>query len=138
MAEGSLLHNKRVLIIDDNADNIQVLRVVLRQNGAQPIVAWWTKEEIGKIMEHWPIDIILLDLMLPGWRNGYDVAEQLRAMPEFSGIPIVAVSARDPSESIPLAREKGFDGFIAKPIDSDRLPTLLDAVLRGEQIWMTE
>jgi two-component system chemotaxis sensor kinase CheA len=135
MSDG--LRGKRILIMDDNVQNITVLRTLLQHRGATVIVGWWTKEEVSKIEAQFPLDLILLDLMLPGWRTGYDVFDQIRRMPEFQKVPIVAISAQDTSLAVPATRDKGFNGFISKPIDTDALPGLLEAVLRGETVWHT-
>jgi len=79
--------------------------------------------------------MILLDLMLARGNNGYDFFQAIRALPQFTYTPIVAVSATDASKGIPRAQADGFSGFIAKPIDSDLFPQQLAHILQGRAIW---
>ncbi|MBZ0284034.1 MAG: response regulator [Anaerolineae bacterium] len=81
------------------------------------------------------IDLIILDLMLADGISGFDIYDQIRAVPKYDHVPIVAVSAMDPAIAMPKVRAKGFAGFIAKPIDNHQFPNQLFAVFKGEQVW---
>ena len=76
-----------------------------------------------------------LDLMLKDNVSGFDLYDEIRSLPKYADVPIVAVSAIDPSIAIPKTRAKGFSGFIAKPIDSHLFAKQIAALLEGEQIW---
>jgi CheY-like chemotaxis protein len=79
--------------------------------------------------------MIILDLTLPRGVSGYDIYDEIRAMPQFDKVPIVAVSATDPVIGIPKAKLKGFSGFIAKPIDDVHFPRQLAKIMGGETVW---
>ena len=67
---------------------------------------------------------------------GYDIFNEIRTtMPEFAHIPIIAVSASEPSFAIPQTRKMGFSGFIGKPISKQLFPVQLSKILDGEQVW---
>ena len=129
------LAGKRICVIDDKADNIFILLMLLKQLGASGVVVWWSQDQVRKIVRELPLDAILLDLMLPGARSGYAVIQELRSVPGLENIPIVAVSAADAATALPKARELGFDGFISKPIDSDAFPEQLQSILNGDPVW---
>lgn len=135
MRNSKLLDGKRIYIVEDNSDNIYILLTILRMHGASVEVDWWAKGESFKILKALPIDIILLDLMLPDKRTGFDVFQEIHAMPELASVPIVAVSAADASVAVPKARTLGFSGFIKKPVDDDLFPKQLKTILEGNQVW---
>ena len=73
--------------------------------------------------------------MLPDHVTGYDVFKAIRQNPDFNHIPIVALSAADPSIEMPKARAMGFSGFISKPINLRDFPEQITALIEGEIIW---
>ena len=76
--------------------------------------------------------------MLPNGRSGFDVFDELRNMPELDDVPIVAVSAADASIAMPEAQEKGFSGYISKPVDFNLFHEQIAAVIAGEEVWIAE
>lgn len=129
------LKGKRICVIDDQADNVYILLMMLKQHGATGIVTWWSEGQIKQIKQHLPIDAILLDLMFPGHRTGFDVIAEIRAIPGLEAVPIAAVSAADAAVAMAQARECGFDGFISKPIDAAQFPLQLKKILAGQPVW---
>ncbi len=89
------------------------------------------------LLKSLPIDLILMDLMLPKKVQGFDLVDQVRQIPELAAIPIVVVSAADPDVAMPLARQKGLAGFISKPITPHVVNHLAD-VLNGNQVWIAD
>jgi CheY-like chemotaxis protein len=135
-----LLRGKRVYMVEDNAENITVMQRILRMHGAIVFIDWFAGTEGAKvILKDLPIDLVILDLMLSGVRarSGFDIFDQIRLLPELKTIPIVAVSAADPSIALVKARDKGFAGFICKPVDYDRFPQQINDLIGGKQIWET-
>ena len=130
-----ILKNKRVFMVEDHAGNMAIMMTLLQQQGATVKHDRWGKQSVEKLINFAPVDIILLDLMISDQISGYDIFDQIRQLKEFDNIPIVAVSASDPSSAIPKTRNKGFAAFIAKPIDIDRFPNQLATVLDGEAVW---
>jgi CheY-like chemotaxis protein len=130
-----LLKNKRVFIVEDNLANRKITQMLLEKHGAQVAFERWGRETCRLLEGFAPVDIILLDLMFPDNITGYDVYDAIRALPKFAEVPIVAVSASDSAVAIPMTRDKGFAGFIAKPIDFFMFPQQVAAMIRGEHIW---
>jgi CheY-like chemotaxis protein len=81
------------------------------------------------------VDIILLDLMLAKGISGFDIYDEIRALPQVATLPMIAVSAMDSAIAVPQVRRKGINVFIAKPIDRETVPAQVAQVLAGEQVW---
>jgi DNA-binding NarL/FixJ family response regulator len=80
-------------------------------------------------------DLIILDLMLSRGISGFDIFQEIRTMPEYDQVPIIAVSASEPAVAIPKARKLGFSGFISKPVDEELFANQIERVIAGELIW---
>jgi CheY-like chemotaxis protein len=130
-----LLGDKRIFVVEDQVDNRAIVRILLEQNGAKVDFDRWGNDTIRRLHSFAPVDIILLDLMFPNRFTGYDIFDQIRAVSSYANVPIVAVSAADPSEAIPKTKSKGFAGFIAKPIDYDLFPLQIVQLLNLEPVW---
>jgi CheY-like chemotaxis protein len=131
-----LLTDKRIFIIEDNIDNRVIIQVLLEQNGAQTAFErWGGADSIRRLHEFSPVDLVLLDLMFPNQVTGYDVFDRIRREAAFTQVPVVAVSASDPTTELPRARAKGFAGFIAKPVDYDLFPRQLVKIMNREPVW---
>lgn len=122
--------------MEDDPINYSVILTILRQHGAILTHDYWGDTTLSRLKNHpFPLDLILLDLMLPGQATGYDVFDAIRALPELDNVPIVAVSAADPDVEMPRARAKGFSGYISKPINRRHFPEQLVQILAGETFW---
>ncbi len=130
-----LLANKRIFIVEDNLANRAIEQMILERNGAKTAIERYGTDTISRLQAFAPVDIIIMDLMLPNGVSGFDVTDEIRQRPEFADVPVVAVSASDPAETMPTARKKGFAGFISKPIDFDQFPKQIARILDGENVW---
>ncbi len=108
---------RKILVIEDNEQNLYLIRYILEDCGYEVFSAAEGKEGIVLAASLKP-DLILLDIQLP-IMNGYDVARSLRENPDLAATPIVAVT----SYAMPGDKEKalaaGCSGYIEKPIDPD-------------------
>ena len=131
-----LLRDKRIFVVEDNGANSSVMRMLLEWQGAKVTIERWGGDQTLQLLRDFaPVDVILLDLMLPNNITGYDVFDRIRTLPDFDDVPILAVSAMDASVAIPKARGRGFAGFIAKPIDYDLFPRQIIDALAGKAVW---
>lgn len=130
-----VLQGKRILIVEDDALNRLVFRLALTSAGATVEFDGGGINTLIFLQSRLPADLILLDLMLPRGQSGYELFQEIRALPLYARIPIVAVSATDPAQGAVRAWTLGFRGFIAKPIDADLLPRDLAQVLQGNSVW---
>jgi CheY-like chemotaxis protein len=132
-----LLKNRRIFIVEDNAAYIAIASIYLRYEGAIVESERWGRNVPDAILKQLPIDVILLDLILSRNTSGFDIFDQIRRVPQLTTIPIIAVSAADPDVAMPQARQKGFSGFISKPISASIVKHVA-AVLEGKDVWKTD
>jgi CheY-like chemotaxis protein len=130
-----ILKNKHLFIVEDNPANRVVYQIMMMRNGAKVTFDRWGQDTLAKMKQSGTIHLIILDLMLPKGNSGFDIFDDIRAVSEYSEIPIVAVSASDPASAIPKAQQLGFSGFIAKPINDDIFPDQMLRLMAGEKIW---
>ncbi len=130
-----LLNNKMIFIVEDNIQNRVIFQVGLVVHGAKIEFERWGKDTLERLEAVREVDLIILDLMLPGGASGYTIFEEIRALPKYQNIPIIAVSAADPTIALPKTRSMGFSGFIAKPIDDMLFPRQIADVIAGKAIW---
>ncbi|MBC8098880.1 MAG: response regulator [Armatimonadetes bacterium] len=131
------LRTKRIFIIEDQPANFAVVKHLLEMQGATVQFSRWGTDALHRMSDFAPIDLVLLDLMFPRNVSGYDLFDEIRQHPDFATVPIVAVSASDPTDTIPKVRAKGFNGFIAKPIDYEQFPKQVERVLKHQEVWIT-
>lgn len=125
-----------VLVIEDDANNLLIATDLLRMMGIYYVNSRASGRQGLKLAESMPqVDLILLDIQLP-YEDGYEVLKQIRGNPKLQTTRVVAVTASILPEDERKAREAGFDGFIGKPLDFDRFPRQVQAILDGEEVWM--
>lgn len=131
------LQGKYIFIVEDNMNNRVIYQILMARNAARVEFDRWGRDTIQRMKGFKKFDIIILDLMLPSGESGFDIHDKIRANSQFDDIPIVAVSAADPSTAIPKAQQLGFSGFISKPINDDLFPDQLARIIAGEKVWAT-
>jgi PAS domain S-box-containing protein len=114
---------RRILVVDDNADAVNSLAMVLRRMGHDIHTAQDGLEAVHAAATFRP-EVILLDIGLPKM-NGYDVAQQIRQQPWDKKVAIIAVSGWGQEEDKRRALEAGFDHHLTKPVDPAALSRLL-------------
>ena len=104
---------KKVLIIEDNNDNREVIRTVLMHYGYEVVEAVNGEEGLEKARQE-KLDIILMDLSLPKM-DGWEATRRLKADDELKDIPVIAITAHAMSGDEEKAMKHGCDGYLAKP-----------------------
>jgi CheY-like chemotaxis protein len=122
------LSGSRVLIADDNDQNRELLDAYLANENYQILMARDGEETLQVVREQQP-DLILLDIMMPRM-SGYEVCEQLKADSEFSGIPVLIVTALNEMGDIEKAVAAGCDDFLTKPVNQLELKTRVRSLLK--------
>jgi two-component system, OmpR family, response regulator MtrA len=115
----------KVLIVDDDAALAEMLTIVLRNEGFEPVVCPTGDRALPLLREHRP-ELVLLDLMLPG-KDGIDVCREIRAE---SGVPIVMLTAKNDTVDVVLGLESGADDYIVKPFKPKELVARIRARMR--------
>jgi CheY-like chemotaxis protein len=108
-------HPARILIVDDERDNRELLEIILTSEGFVIQTAASGEEALDAVTTQTP-DLILLDVMMPGM-NGYDVVTKIKGDIATKSIPVIMVSALNDTTSRMRAESAGADGFLSKPID---------------------
>ena len=112
--------NEAILIVDDNAANLKLARLLLTAEGHDARTAV-DAEQALKLLETFKPGLILMDIQLPGM-DGLTLTQKLKADPATRAIVIVALTAYAMKGDEERARAAGCDGYIAKPIDVNTLP----------------
>jgi len=120
-ADSAAVQPSRILVVDDNASNRDLLSRRLQRQGHTVLQAGDGSIALAMI-EKEALDLVLLDLMMPGI-SGYEVLARLKSDPRFREIPVIMISALRELDSIVRCIEAGADDYLAKPFD----PTLLRA-----------
>lgn len=110
----------RILYVEDNSDNRLLVRRVLEAAGYRLCEAADAPSALAEAQRVGP-DLILMDINLPGV-DGYTLTAQLKALPEFRHIPVIALTANVMKGDREKTLAAGCDGYIQKPIDVDALP----------------
>jgi CheY-like chemotaxis protein len=109
----------KILIVEDDQDTRQLLKLRLEANGYETASAVDAIGAIGAAREERP-DLILLDFGLPGG-DGIVVMDRLKSFPALADIPVVVVSAREPTSTGQRALIAGARAFLQKPVDTEAL-----------------
>jgi len=118
----------RVLIVDDERKNRQVLEIVLQAEGYSVQIAESGEQALELVRSH-PPDLILLDVMMPG-TSGYQVVAAIKSNPLSKNIPVIMVTALDDREAKMLALRSGAEDFLSKPVDRAELCLRVRNLLR--------
>lgn len=119
-----VLEERRILLVDDDVRNIFALTSALEQKGAKVEIARNGFEAIDKLNAVPDIDLVLMDVMMPEM-DGYEATRLIRQDPRWTKLPIIAVTAKAMKDDQELCMRAGANDYMAKPIDLDRLFSLI-------------
>ncbi|MFD9984148.1 HAMP domain-containing protein [Streptomyces massasporeus] len=122
---------QKVLIVDDDIRNVFALTSVLEQHGLSVLYAENGREGIEVLEQHDDVAVVLMDIMMPEM-DGYATTTAIRRMPQFAGLPIIALTAKAMKGDREKAIESGASDYVTKPVDPDHLLTVMDQWMRGE------
>ncbi|HJW84617.1 MAG TPA: response regulator, partial [Anaerolineae bacterium] len=126
---GATLRHPAILYIEDDPDSRVLVKRVLESEGYRFLEAADGLSGIAIAQKHLP-DLVLVDINL-GSVSGHEVATKLKGLPATAHIPVVALTAATVRGDRERALVAGCDGYIAKPIDVDRLPEQVRQYLSG-------
>ncbi len=119
-----------ILYVEDNQDNRILIRRVLEAEGFSFVDAKDAAQALERLQAN-SIDLILMDINMPDV-DGYTLTSQIRSMPRYANVPIIAVTANVMRGDRERSLEAGCDGYIQKPIDIDTLSYQIERFLRME------
>jgi HAMP domain-containing protein/signal transduction histidine kinase/DNA-binding response OmpR family regulator len=119
-----LLAGKKIVVIDDDIRNIFSLTSALEEHGVELHYAESGRSGI-EILQRLPdADAVLVDIMMPGM-DGYQTMQEIRTMPQFASLPVIAVTAKAMKGDRQKCIEAGASDYVAKPVDIDQLVSVL-------------
>jgi CheY-like chemotaxis protein len=113
-----------VLVVDDDVRNIFAISSILERHGMDVITANNGQEAIEKVEAEKELAMVLMDIMMPGM-DGYETMRAIRARPEFRMLPMIALTAKAMKGDREKCIEAGASDYIAKPVHTDQLLSLL-------------
>ncbi|NRR33337.1 response regulator [Oxalobacteraceae bacterium] len=123
-----VFEGRRILLVDDDVRNIFALTSALEQKGVVVEVGRNGFEAIAKLDQVPDVDLVLMDVMMPGM-DGLEATRRIRADARFARLPIIAITAKAMKDDQEQCLAAGTNDYLAKPIDLDRLYSLL-------RVWM--
>jgi len=122
--EDALLTGRKVVVIDDDIRNIFSLASALENFGIELRYAESGRAGLELLGETPDADVVLVDIMMPGM-DGYETIQEIRSMPQFADLPIVAVTAKAMKGDRQKCIQAGATDYVSKPVDIDHLASVL-------------
>jgi signal transduction histidine kinase len=119
-----MLEGKKILIVDDDMRNVFALTSLLEENGLSVIIGKNGKECLEKLKEIPDVDLVLMDIMMPEL-DGYATMIEIRKVEEVKNIPIIALTAKAMKGDRSKCIDAGANDYLTKPIDIDKLISLI-------------
>ena len=119
-----VFEGRKILLVDDDVRNIFALTSALEHKGAIVVIGRNGREAIERLNEVPDIDLVLMDVMMPEM-DGYEATVEIRKNPRWRKLPIIAVTAKAMKDDQERCLQAGSNDYLAKPIDLDRLFSLI-------------
>ncbi|MDX9668982.1 MULTISPECIES: response regulator [unclassified Pseudomonas] len=119
-----VFEGRKVLLVDDDVRNIFALTSALEHKGAVVVIGRNGREAIDRLNEVEDIDLVLMDVMMPEM-DGFEATLEIRKDPRWRKLPIIAVTAKAMKDDQERCLQAGANDYLAKPIDLDRLFSLI-------------
>jgi CheY-like chemotaxis protein len=129
----TLLQGRTLLLVDDDLRNTFALSKLLKKHGLNIIVADNGQMALDKLREDPTIELILMDIMMPVM-DGYQAMREIRAQKSLESVPIIALTARAMPEEQEKCMAAGANDYLTKPVDIERLLTLLRVCLFNQEM----
>jgi two-component system CheB/CheR fusion protein len=127
--DGETAHENRLraLVVDDAPDVTEMLGMLMRYAGYEVVTAFSAPEAFNAACnDHF--DVVISDIGMPGM-NGYELAEALRALPDYTRVPLIAVTGFSMYDDRTRALDSGFNDFLTKPINPGDLLEVVKRLL---------
>jgi CheY-like chemotaxis protein/CHASE3 domain sensor protein len=124
----TVFEGRRVLVVEDDVRNIFALSSVLEPKGAKVEIARNGREALSHLAKKPGVDLVLMDIMM-GEMDGLEATREIRKMPQYAKLPIIALTAKAMADDREQCLAAGANDYIAKPFDVDKLLSLA-------RVWM--
>lgn len=128
--ESRPFEGKKVLVVDDDIRNVFALMNILEKEGVEVIAAHDGEEGMIELGKHPDINLVLMDIMMPVM-DGYDTIQEIRGMPDYEKLPIIALTAKAMKQDRERCLEVGASDYISKPINLNQLFSLM-------RVWLSK
>lgn len=125
-----VFEGRKILLVDDDVRNIFALTSALEHKGAIVEIGRNGREALERLDQHSDIDLVLMDVMMPEM-DGYEATRLIRQQPRWRKLPIIAVTAKAMKDDQHRCLQAGANDYLAKPIDLDRLFSLI-------RVWLPQ
>ncbi|MBZ0319209.1 MAG: response regulator [Anaerolineae bacterium] len=129
--------NPFILYVEDDPTSREVMEMTLMYRmGCSSFQVFEDSENFISKVKSLPQkpDVIFLDIHMKPY-DGFQMLQMLRNEPDYAQAKIIALTASVMNEEVAALETAGFDGTIAKPIDADAFPNLLNRIISGERVW---
>ena len=120
----ALFENKKILLVDDDIRNVFALSSVLESYHMEVVFAENGRDALEILDKQPDFDLVLMDMMMPEM-DGYEAMRQIRQIPEFQKLPIIALTAKAMKEDRSKCIEAGASDYVKKPIQTEQLLSLM-------------
>lgn len=124
-----IFHGKNVLVVDDDMRNVFALSKILRDRGMEVLKADNGVNALEMLDKHPEVDIVLMDIMMPEM-DGYEAMRRIRKQDKFKHLPVIALTAKAMKDDKAKCIEAGANDYTSKPVDIDRLLSLM-------RVWLS-
>ena len=126
----AIFKTKKVLLVDDDMRNVFALSKILQDRGIEVIKSENGKNALEMLEKHSHIDLVLMDIMMPEM-DGYEAMKHIRSQSKFKNLPVIALTAKAMKEDKQKCIDAGANDYITKPIDVERLLSLM-------RVWLSK
>jgi tubulin-specific chaperone A len=124
----AMLNDRKVLVVDDDMRNVFALSSFLQEKGLKVLIGRNGKEALETLEAHPDTELVVMDIMMPEM-DGYEAMEKIRSQKRFKDLPIIALTAKAMKGDRHKCIEAGANDYLAKPVNIERLFSLL-------RIWL--
>ncbi len=130
------MENAKILIVDDDPDITKALQTILESERYTVVTAADRAEGMKKIRNDKP-NLVILDVMMSTWSDGFEMSRELKKDPQFKDMPILILTAVKARSGIDFESSAGdpawlpVDGYLDKPVEPEQLLTKVKALLTG-------
>lgn len=125
-----ILHSKKILLVDDDMRNVFALSKILKERGMEIIKAENGLIALETLDKNPEIDLVLMDIMMPEM-DGYEAMRKIRAQTKYNHLPVIALTAKAMKEDKQKCIDAGASDYITKPVDVERLLSLM-------RVWLSK
>ena len=126
----TIFNNKKILLVDDDMRNVFALSKILKEKGMTILKAENGINALEMLDKHTEIDMVLMDIMMPEM-DGYEAMQKIRQQSKYRQLPIIALTAKAMKEDKQKCIDAGANDYISKPVDVERLLTLM-------RVWLSK